>query len=268
MTAPTLVILSPGSSQSRVVESMHLLRKRLQIVRPELSVQLAFLTESAPTGAQVAASISGRGVREAVFVPLNLTHAMDAGEPARSMILNIRKAHPQLAISLARPIGPAADLLNVLDLRLRTALSQARVTELDGLVLACPDSGDVRGSALLQRRGRQWSAHHHLPVTLAFADAAGYGVASAIRSLRDQGRRSIAVGSLFLNADDAYLRMVDDALHASAIAVGAPLGEDDRVLDLVMARYSYAAMDLLDVADTEASAAWADPGPGATIIAM
>lgn len=268
MTAPTLVILSPGSRHAPTAESMHVLRKRMQMVRPELSVQLAFLTECAPTGPQVAASLAGRGVREAVFVPLNLTHAVDTGEPTRSMILNIRKAHPQLAISLARPIGPATDLLNALDLRLRTALSQAHVAELDALVLACPDSGDVRGSALLQRRARQWSAHHHLPVALAFADAPGYGVAAAIRSLRDQGRRSIAVGSLFLTSDDAYLHMVDDAVRASAVAIGAPLGGDDRVLDLVIARYSYAAMDLLDVAQGDVEAEWRNPGPEATVIAM
>jgi hypothetical protein len=93
-------------------------------------------------------------------------------------------------------------------------------------------------------------------------------VAAAIRSLRDQGRRSIAVGSLFLTSDDAYLHMVDDAVRASAVAIGAPLGGDDRVLDLVISRYSYAAMDLLDVAEGDVEAEWRNPGPGATVIAM
>ena len=36
-------------------------------------------------------------------------------------------------------------------------------------------------------------------------------------------------------------------MGSGALTVSSPFGSDDRILDLVMARYSYAAMDLLDV---------------------
>ena len=55
-------------------------------------------------------------------------------------------------IVIARPIGPDIDLLNVLDIKLREALHRANAVEVDALVLACPDGGDLRGSSLLARR--------------------------------------------------------------------------------------------------------------------
>ena len=84
-----------------------------------------------------------------------------------------------------------------------THLSHA--VELNALVFATPDTGDVRGAALLARRARQWASHHKLPITMACADGSGNSVAAAMMSLRDQGRRAIAVGSFFLTADDNYL---------------------------------------------------------------
>jgi len=44
--------------------------------------------------------------------------------------------HPALRVSVARPIGPEASLLTLLDARLRSALAAARVLELDGLILS------------------------------------------------------------------------------------------------------------------------------------
>jgi hypothetical protein len=83
-------------------------------------------------------------------------------------------------------------------------------------------------------------------VQLAYADGSGQGIQGAINALRMQGRRSIAVGFFFLDADHVYATQSDLALEAGAIAVSAPLGDDSHLLDLAMARYAVAALDLLD----------------------
>ena len=58
---------------------------------------------------------------------------------------------------MARPIGPAIELLNVLDVRLRNALSATHATELDGLVMSSPAWGELRRRPH-RARARQWAA--------------------------------------------------------------------------------------------------------------
>jgi len=248
MTAPALVLLANGSTDDHVVQVVHTLRARMQTMRPSLNVQLAFLNHCEPTCEQIGAILVAGDIQEAVFVPLDVTRAHSASPEAIKALDDLRKTCPGMALRLARPVGPAGELLTVVDLRLRQSLSARHADELDGLVFAVPDAGDPRGNALIHRRARQWRAHHKLPVQLAYADGSGQSVVSAVNALRVQGRRSIAVGFFYLDADHIYTSQADLCREAGAMAVSAPLGDDPRLLDLVMARYSVAAMDLLDEA--------------------
>jgi len=245
MTAPALVLLASGSTQDHVAQVVHTLRKRMQQQRPSLNIQLAFLDHCEPTCSQAVGAIE-RQVQEAVFVPLDITRAHRASPATVAALEAVHEQRPAIALRLARPLGPAGDLLTVVDLRLRQALSARHADELDGLVFAVPDAGDPRGNALIHRRARQWRAHHRLPVQLAYADGSGQGIQGAISALRLQGRRSIAVGFFFLDADHVYTAQADLAREAGAIAISAPLGDDPHLLDLAMARYAVAALDLLD----------------------
>ncbi len=56
-------------------------------------------------------------------------------------------------------------------------------------------------------------------------------------ALRAQGRRHIAVGSLFLAPGFLYDRAAELALEAGAVAVSAPFGADPEVARMVLARY-------------------------------
>jgi sirohydrochlorin ferrochelatase len=147
---------------------------------------------------------------------------------------------------VSEPVGPAGSLLTVVDLRLRAALAESRVLEVDGLVLSTEGGGDVRGGALLARRARQWAAHHRVPVVASCSDGSGPSTSQAVGILRSQGRRHIAVGSLFLAADTTYEEQVAQARRAGAVAVAGPIGAHRELIDLVLARYAYAAMGLLE----------------------
>jgi len=246
MTAPAMVLLASGSSDDRVAQVVHTLRKRMLGLRPGLCVQLAFVEYGNPSCLQTATTLSGLDVHEAVFVPLDITRVHRASNAATAAVAEVRKNLKGMASRLARPLGPAAELLTVVDLRLRQALSACHASELDGLVFFAPNTGDARGNALMHRRARQWRSHHKLPVQVAFGDGSGQTITAAVAALRAQGRRSIAVGFFHIDADDVYSTQASLALEAGAIAVSAPLGDDSRLLDLAMARYSVAALDLLD----------------------
>lgn len=247
MTAPALVMLANGSTDAHVTQVTHALRVALQWTRPEIQVNAAFLDHCPPTGPQVVSQLVSRGTEEIVFVPLHLSNAVD-NDPAVDVVVHrVRAANPSARFAVSRPIGPAGSLLTIMDERLRAALATSHVLELDGLVLSAESAGDPRGSSLLARRARQWSAHHRLPCVTAINDGTGPTIVQAIASLRAQGRRHIAVGSLFLAPDAHYEEQAQLALRNGAVAVSAPIGADSEVLDLVLARYAFAAMDLLDL---------------------
>jgi sirohydrochlorin ferrochelatase len=218
----------------------------VQTLRPEISVNTAFLGHCPPTGPQVVSQLTSRGHEEIVFVPMCLTRAASNCEDLDLLVSRVRSTYPAIRISVSEPVGPAGSLLTVVDLRLRAALAQSRVLEVDGLVLSTEGGGDVRGGALLARRARQWSAHHRVPVVAASCDGSGPSTSQAVGILRSQGRRHIAVGSLFLAADPTYEEQVLQARRAGAVAVAEPIGAHRELIDLVLARYAYAAMSLLE----------------------
>lgn len=246
MTAPALVMVARGSSDPTVAQVAHKLVDGLRQMRPEMQVRCAFMQSSPPSANQVIDQLGESGSNEIVLVPLALTHAVDCDRAMADLLQRARANYPDLRFTMSRPLGPEISLLTILDQRLRASLAQARCLELDGLVLSASCSGDVRGSALLARRARQWATHHRLPCLTAVADDGGPSVAQAIMGLRAQGRRHIAVGSFFLSADEAFHTQADLAYRYGAISVSEPIGACREVLDLVLARYAFAAMDLLD----------------------
>jgi sirohydrochlorin ferrochelatase len=249
MAAPALVMLTHGSTDPAVTEVAHHLRYGLQTVRPTLEVNAAFIDGCPPTGPQVVSHLIGRGIDEIAFVPLQLSAVTDHDPSIDTVVERVRAAHPAVRFAVARPLGPEACLLGPLDERLRAALGTAHATEIDGLVLSAEGPSDVRGLGMLSRRARQWGAHHKLPCVLAMSDGSSLNVAAAIESLNAQGRRHVAVGSFYLAPDADFDAQARLALRVGAIAASAPIGVDDAVLDLILARYAFAAMDLLD--DTE-----------------
>ena len=114
----------------------------------------------------------------------------------------------------------------MLDRRLRDALSQARVRELDALVLAAAGSSDPLANQAVGRLARVWGARHKLPVTAAFASTAPPATGEAVRAFRAEGRRHVAVASMFLAPGFLPDRAAELALEAGAVAVSEPLGAD------------------------------------------
>ena len=247
MTAPALVLLGYGSTDPRVALISEQIRAALAQERPNLDIEVAFLDHCAPSAPQVVARLVARGVSEVVLVPLLLSDAFHAQVEVPAVVAAIAAAHPQLRVTASRPIGPETSLLSVIDRRLRDALRSRRVSELDGLVFAAAGSTDVRSNAIVARRARQWATHHRLPCVTAFALASGPTTAEAVRTLRSQGRRHIAVGSWFLAPGALFQRQADLAYEAGAIAVSDPMGAEPEIAEVALVRYVVAALELVDL---------------------
>lgn len=247
MAAPALIALAHGSRDARAAATMRALVAETRAQRPDLRIEAAFLEASRPSFAQVVDRLVAAGHEEIVVVPLLLNDAQHARVDVPAAVAAAGEAHPGLRIRASRILGLEPAFLQVLDERMREALRAARVRELDALVLAAAGSSDQLANQAVARLARVWGTHHRLPVTAAFASAAPPATGEAVRAFRGEGRRHIAVASMFLAPGAMVDRATELALEAGAVAVSAPLGAHPEVARAVLARYAVGAVELVPV---------------------
>jgi sirohydrochlorin ferrochelatase len=247
MAAPALVALAHGSRDPRSAATIKALVDEVRAMRPDLRVESAFLELSKPSFTTVVDKLVRAGFDEIVVVPLLLTEAYHAKVDVPSAVAEASAKHPGLQIRATSILGLEAQFLEVLDVRLRDALKASRVRELDALVLAAAGSTDPLANQAVARLARVWGSRHRLPVTAAFASASPPATGEAVRAFRGEGRRHIAVASLFLAPGFLPDRAAELALEAGAVAVSEPLGAHPELARTVLARYAVGAVELVPV---------------------
>jgi sirohydrochlorin ferrochelatase len=247
MAAPALVALAHGSRDPRSAATINALVAEVRAQRPDLRIEAAFLDLSKPSFRTVVDRLVKAGYDEIVVVPLLLTEAYHAKVDVPSAIAEAGARHPGVKLRATAILGLETCFLEVLDERLRTALRAHRVRELDALVLAAAGSSDPLANQAVARLARIWGAHHKLPVTAAYASSAPPATGEAVRAFRAEGRRHIAVASLFLAPGFLPDRAAELAYEAGAVAVSAPLGAHPEVARTVLARYAVGAVELVPV---------------------
>lgn len=247
MTAPALIALAHGSRDARSAATIKALVAETRALRPDLRIEAAFLDLSKPSLDTVVDKLVRGGVEEIVVVPLLLTEAFHARVDVPAAVAAAAAHHPGLQIRATSILGLEPRFLEVLDQRLRTALATARVRELDALVLAAAGSSDPLANQSVARLARVWGAHHKLPVVAAYASATPPATGEAVRAFRGEGRRHIAVASLFLAPGWLPDRAAELALEAGAVAVSEPLGAHPEIARTILARYAVGAVELVPV---------------------
>ncbi|MGH3497438.1 MAG: sirohydrochlorin chelatase [Nocardioidaceae bacterium] len=247
MTAPALVALAHGSRDPRSSATTRALVKEVRALRPDLRIVHAFLELANPSHEKVIDSLVAKGVDEVVVVPLLLSEAHHARVDVPAVVAAAQRRHPGLGVTSAPVLGLHPAYMDILDTRLRAALAQARVRELDALVLASAGTSDPLVNASMTRFARTWGARHKLPAVAAFASASPPATGEAVRALRRDGRRHIAVGQLFLAPGFLPDRAAELALEAGAVAVSEPLGVDQELARTILARYAVGAVELVPI---------------------
>ncbi|MEO6473172.1 MAG: sirohydrochlorin chelatase [Aeromicrobium sp.] len=245
MTAPALIALAHGSRDPRSADTITALTELVACMRPDLRIEPAFLDLASPRFDDVVDKLVAEGHEEIVVVPLLLTEAFHAKVDVPGVIATAEARHDDLKINATDVLGVETAFFDVLDKRLREALSKNRVRELDALVLAAAGSTDPLANAMVSRAARTWGARHKLPVIAAFASSAPPAAGEAVRAHRADGRRHVAVGSLFLAPGFLPDRVAELALEAGAVAVAEPLGVDVEVARIILARYAVGSLDLV-----------------------
>ena len=247
MAAPALIALAHGSRDPRSAATITALVDEVRAMRPDLRIEPAFLELSKPSFATVVSKLVRAGHDEIVVVPLLLTEAYHAKVDVPSAVAEQMAKHESVQIRATRVLGLEPAFLEVLDLRMREALKASRVRELDALVLAAAGSTDALANQAVARLARVWGTRHKLPVTAAYASAAPPATGEAVRAFRREGRRHIAVASMFLAPGFLADRATELALEAGAVAASEPLGAHPELARAVLARYAVGAVELVPV---------------------
>ena len=85
-SAPALVMLAHGSDHPAEEEVARHLCRRLQSLRPTLSISLAFLDPGSPSGGEEVDRLVEAGFGEIVFIPLDLSRAVEADETTTTLL--------------------------------------------------------------------------------------------------------------------------------------------------------------------------------------
>lgn len=247
MTAPALLTIAHGSRDPRSAATIEALTDEVRTLRPDLRVETSFLELASPSVHEVVDRLVEDGVEEIVAVPLLLSEAYHATVDVPRVVEEAMTRHPGLQVLASRILGHEPSFLTVLDRRLREVLAAERIRELDALVLATAGSSNPVANQAVARLARVWGARHKLPVTAAFASSAPPATGEAVRAFRAEGRRHVAVASMFLAPGFLPDRAAELAREAGAIAVSAPLGPAPELAEAILARYLVAAVELVPV---------------------
>ena len=245
---PPLIAVAHGSSDPRaaatVAALLDLVRERAGAAGfPGLDVRAAYLGHAAPSLLQaLAAAADGDEERggEAVLLPLLLTAAYHSKADIPGVLREARTAHPRLAVSYGRPLGPHPLLLRALERRLGEIPGGADFDPgQTTVVLAAAGSSDCAAGGVIAGLAADWRARRGWrAVRPAYASAATPTPADAVTAARRAGARHVLVATYLLSPGIFADQIRRDCLAAGAAGVSPVLGAAPELADVVLGRYA------------------------------
>ncbi len=234
---PTLLVIAHGSRDPRHARSVHALVRRVRAQRPGLRVETGFLDFNAPSVPRVLEKLDADGVRDVVALPLLLTRAFHAKADIPAVLQEAALRLPRLRVRQAEVLGPSPLLTAALERRLYEAGVRPGDRSSTGVVLASAGSSDPEASAVIAEIAREWRRTGWCAVRPAFASASLPRTQDAVRELRAEGVRRIAVAPYVLAPGFLPDRIARGALQSGADVLADVLGPAPEVARLLLARY-------------------------------
>ncbi|WP_240138290.1 sirohydrochlorin chelatase [Streptomyces sp. MUM 178J] len=235
---PVLLVIAHGSRDPRHAATVHALVRRAAELRPGLRVETAFLDFNAPSAPRVLERLADEGARDVVALPLLLTRAFHAKADIPSVL---RAAPAALRIRQAEVLGPSPLLRGALERRLFEAGLGPRDRSDTGLVLASAGSTDPEAIAVIAEMARELRHTGWCAVRPAFASAALPRTGQAVRALRAEGVRRVAVAPYVIAPGRLPDRIAAGASEAGADVLADVLGPAPELARLLLRRYDASA---------------------------
>ncbi|MEU8349463.1 MULTISPECIES: sirohydrochlorin chelatase [unclassified Streptomyces] len=238
--APALLIVAHGSRDPRHAATVTALTERVRALRPDVRVETGYLDFCAPSVPRVLDRLAADGVREVVALPLLLTHAFHAKSDIPGVLREAGARLPRPAITQAEVLGPSPLLTAALEQRLYEAGVRPGDRASTGVVLASAGSSDPEAIAVIAAIAREWRHTGWCAVRPAFASASLPRTADAVRALRAEGVRRVAVAPYVIAPGRLPDRIVAGAREADADFLADVLGPCPELARLLIRRYEEA----------------------------
>jgi sirohydrochlorin ferrochelatase len=213
------LLVAHGSRDPRAASTTRALARTVAAVRPGLDVRVAFLELSRPSPAEVLSAMPAG----TVVVPLLLTRAYHGAVDLPAQVAGFDCVITDTLGSVSEP------LLSALARRLPPG-------DFDGLVLAAAGTRVESARQTVSEVAAALGERLGLPWRVAFAAGATPNGSEAVAALRNEGSRSVVVGSYFLAPGRLYDIVTRAALDAGAAAVAPPLGASWSIAELVLSQ--------------------------------
>ncbi|NGN66222.1 sirohydrochlorin chelatase [Streptomyces sp. A7024] len=235
MNHPALVLIAHGSRDPRHAATVHELMAGVRALCPQVRAEVGFLDFDTPSVPETLARLAADGVTEAVAVPLLLTRAFHAKSDIPAALAEAAVRHPELRVRQAAVLGPSPLLRTALERRLYEAGLTAADRPATGVVLASAGSTDPEAIAVIASVAREWRRTGWCAVRPAFASASLPRTEDAVRALRADGVRRVAVAPYVIAPGRLPDRIAAGAADADVLA--DVLGAAPELADLVVRRY-------------------------------
>jgi sirohydrochlorin cobaltochelatase len=247
MTLPPLLLAAHGSSDQAGVDAFLALAERVGKLAAADGTRVAggFIELSAPPLREAVSALAGPHI---VAVPLMLSAAGHAKGDIPAALARERTRHPAVRFTYARPLGPHADLIDLLDKRVAAVGGNTPPAVLVvGRGSTDPDANaDVVKTARLLWEGRDYPLAETAFVSLARPDVAEGLERCRLLCAGLSGARRIVVARYFLFPGVLPDRVAEQAAAYAAAHPGLDircadvLGDCDEIAALVYERYTEA----------------------------
>ncbi|MFD1832061.1 sirohydrochlorin chelatase [Streptomyces desertarenae] len=239
---PALLVVAHGSRDPRHAATVAALCARLRRLRPGLRVATGHLDFNAPSVPQALAGLHEEGARQVVALPLLLNRAFHAKTDIPGVLGEATARLPRLSVRQAEVLGPDPLLTAALERRLRQAGLRPGDEGSTGVVLASAGSSDPEAIAVIAETAREWRlTTGWCAVRPAFASASLPRTADAVRRLRAEGVRRVAVAPYVIAPGFLPDRIAAGAREAGADLLAPVLGDAAELAELMGRRYDEAA---------------------------
>lgn len=237
---PTLLVIAHGSRDPRHAATVAALCARARSLRAGLRVEAAFLDFNAPRVGQVLDRLAAEGAHDIVALPLLLTRAFHAKADIPAVLREATARHLGLRVRQAEVLGPSPLLTRALERRLYEAGLRPGDRRSTGVVLASAGSTDPEAIAVIAEIAREWRHTGWCAVRPAFASASLPRTEDAVRALRAEGVRRVAVAPYVIAPGRLPDRIANGAHEAGADVLAGVLGPAPELARLLLRRYDEA----------------------------
>lgn len=266
--APAMVLIGHGTRSAEGRDELRRFAAAVAAARPGVRVEPGFIEFVEPDLDQALDALAASGASEVIAVPLVLLGAGHLKDDGPAALAAARRRHPGISFSYARDLGVHPSVLAAVGRRAAEAAATFPHGDAEAVVVVGrgstdPDANaDLAKAARLLADGRGLGAGAGLfeegagdtaagapPLGLvvpAFVSLARPGVASALDQCAALGAKRIAVAPYFLFAGLLVERIAEQALGWAGahpghqVAVGAPIGVDRELVELVWDRFDEA----------------------------